>query len=436
MYNLKRKHQTHDFDTLKNGWVIGQWEGREVRFFPSMRHGQPSVTAHGLAQAIWRELATFGPTPPKKLYFSKRQLLVATGKAWTQANRAYCMQALQQIADSYLEIVTLDEATSKKSIQTVRLLQELLVEVDDTSGHTESVTLKLSDFAYDSLINKDVLLFNWSRLDELGGDPIAINLAKYFVHRGYRLTNRKTGETIFSKRTGFSKDYHDVCDQYLGGLTHRTSKSKIDEQLGRAFLSIKRARFGMMYVKKSKTSRSGFIVVFKPLEGFYRDHEALFRQPQRRTPNHDKVHQDNDDNSAPVMLAGFFHRQLGRPGDHPIFTSEVAYLNGLLREHSYSAVEQLIEYVARVCKKNHDIPLRATVLKGFIDGWLQHQAEATAKEQEKRTIKNCPFCGSDGMVTLLREDGTPIVHRCPHDRTQLLHMAAEKGLYLPTQNID
>ena len=429
MFNLRRRHYGHDFDRLKNGWIIGQWEGSEVRFFPSMRHGQPSVTAHGLAQAIWRELATFGPEPPKKLHFSKRKLLLATGKTWSKANRDFGMTALQQIAHSYLEFET--HNGGERSIKTVRLLQEVLVELDDASGATESVTLTLSDFAYESLVNKDVLLFNWSRLDELGGDPIAINLAKYFVHRGYRLTSRKTGETQFSRRKGFSKDYHAVCDEYLGGLTRMKTKSEIDRQLGRAFQKIHRARFGAMFVRKSKTSQSGFVIVFKPLDGFYRDHKALFRQPQRRTTQHATAHQENDASSAPVMLAGFFHRQLGRSADHAILSSEVSYLKGLLSNHSYSEVEQLIEHAAQVCKKNQRLPERATALKGFEDAWHRHRAEKAAKACVETSIETCALCGADGMVMLQRQDGTPIAHRCPHDQAELIRISSEKGLCLP-----
>lgn len=432
MYTLKRKHDTTDQAALKDGWVVGEWEGAAVRFFPSLRHGQPAVTAHGLAQALWRELATFGPTPPKALYFSKRKLLAATGKTWSKANRDVGMTALKQIADCYLEFETLDPKTNRKRYATVRLLQEINVEVDETSGGTESVVLTLSDFAHDCLQNKDVLLFNWDRLAELGNDPIAINLAKYFTARGNKLMDRNTGKPTFSAKKGYSKDYHAVCDQYLGGLTHRKTKSEIERQLGRAFASIHRARFGAMYVKKSNSTTSGYVIAFKPLDGFYNDYESLLRSPRRRSPQQSKVHQNNNDQSAPVLLASYFHRQLGRNSDHILLKREVSYLKGLLKTYTYSEIEQWIEHVAKTCKRNGRVPERVNVLSSWEQAWNTHRARREETSAITEDISTCRLCDKNGNVQLLREDQTPIVHRCPHDASKLLKVATEKGMSVPS----
>lgn len=437
MYNLQRKHNKRTLKELRDGWTIGEWEGEPVHFLPSMRFGQPAVTAHGLTQMVWKELATFGPNPPKALYFSRRQLMAATGKSWSTANLEAGETALGQIKESYLKFRAVHPETGKVTTEEVSLFQQRTTELDDETGQTESVVLKLSDFAHDCLVNKDVLLFNWDRLAELGNDPIAINLAKYFTARGFKLMNRKTGEPAhFSRRTGYAKDYGDVCDEFLGGLTHQKSKSRIEEQLSRAFKKIHRARIGAMYVKKSKTTKSGFNIHFKPLDGFYNDYNALLRSPKRRTPAHDKVHQENEDKTAPVLLASYFHERMGRGTDHTLLKKEVSYLSRLTDKYVYTDIEKFIEYVAKICTKNGNIPERATVLSTWEQSWETHQAERARRSAEKQTVASCSLCGADGRITLHREDGTPISVACPHDQSSLVRMAAEKGMYLPAHIVN
>ena len=189
-------------------------------------------------------------------------------------------------------------------------------------------------------------------------------------------------ETHKNRRTLLvSKQYEDLCAEWLGGLDLRQHKSLIMQQLGSHLDQLKGAQFLASYSIEKATTRPGFVITFKPGPAFFVDYDRYYRGKMQGNLQF-QYHGDRQDHHEPMRVASLFVAK--RSGVAPetvasVVTSDVEIAREMIADLGYANMDKFIVYGLRQAKKTHFDVQRLAGLRQYVASFKELEAKAVAK---------------------------------------------------------
>jgi hypothetical protein len=154
----------------------------------------------------------------------------------------------------------------------------------------------------------------------------------------------------------FTKNYSDICKQWLGGLAVLKYKSKIErEQLGPHFEALIKSEIIKKPLIEKNAKGDDFNIIFKPGKAFFEDYRSFYGcYPQMSIP----FQQISDHRSfeQPMTLVSYFYQNLLKTDqieDEILDQSEVDLASKFLSEHSFNDVKSWIDYAIEQAQKTN-----------------------------------------------------------------------------------
>jgi hypothetical protein len=200
----------------------------------------------------------------------------------------------------------------------------------------------------------------------------------------------------------FPKRYDDICNEWLGGLTILTHKSRIiAEQLGSHLDQLVDASFLVSYsIDKAKT-RDGFVITFRPGPAFFQDFDRFYRhRAQGELQWH--FHADRKEVNEPLKVAYIFtEKRTGHPATSIAFvpSKDVETAKHLLAHLPFAEMSAFIDYaLAEARRTNFDVQTLGGI-KNYLAGYMgllarqraARAAQAAWKAQEKTEAERMAY---------------------------------------------
>ena len=383
-----------------------------IEIHPS--YGQPSVLAYKVLQAVFLKLTDEGcaSTPdgrctyPETISFSQRELAALAGRVWSGRTSKELYDAIMQLQSTKVIGSLYDKETDCWQV-----VSFVVVPSAYFAGRGQTITrcsVRLASEVVASVNRRHVAFFNLGRLAEL--ETLGLVLYKrVFFHLSNLNADHKNPATLV-----FTKDYEDVCREWLGGLKPQRYKADIVKQLGRHLEALRASGLLRRYVIEKNAAGSGFNLAFYPGRGFFEDYRLYYldhAQPRLRFQGA----ADQAKIQAPLESVAYFHRKLGRAQNH-FAESETAYADELLASHSPDELRDLVDYAVDEAAKTGFEMLFFGALKRYLDPWLANKERRKEHERRAAEIRACSLCNSDGLLELTENSSRRLVaHRCPHD---------------------
>jgi hypothetical protein len=408
----------------RKGMLIGSDEhGQQVTVELHPSHGQPSVLAYKILQAIFLKVTEDGcslTTDGRAVYsdtanFSQRELAVLVGRMWSGKTSRELFDALQQLQTTRLIASLYEKDTKAWQSASFYILPSVFL-----AGRGETITrcsVRLAPEIMASLNKRHVAFFNLHRLSLL--EPIGLVLYKRFF---YHLSNLNDASRSRRSALMFRKDYETLCKDWLGGLKPQRYCSRITQQLGPHLDGLKAAGLLRRWTIEKNVAGDGYNVSVWPGNGFFEDYQLYYcdaQQPRFRF----KASAELREIQKPLELVAFFHRELGRT-TVKFQEHETAYADELLARFSEAEVRDLIRYGVAAAKETKFEMLYFGALKRYVDAWSIDIERRKHRNTVEDQIKACLYCNDVGYLEL-RERLTHrhFVLQCPHrseDITALL----------------
>jgi hypothetical protein len=175
-------------------------------------------------------------------------------------------------------------------------------------------------------------------------------------------------------RLAFPKRYGDICNEWLGGLTVLSYKSKIErEQLGPHLGQLTQAGFLASHHITSAANGDGFVVTFRPGPAFFTDYDRFYRGRNRGELRFD-FHTDRKEVADPLRVAYLFiERRTGQPiKDIPwVSSKDVETAKQFLVQVTFAQIPDFLDYAFSEARKtNFDVQTLGG-LKQYLATYLQ-----------------------------------------------------------------
>ena len=391
-------------------------------------YGQPSVLAYKVLQAIFQKITEEGirlTDDGRAIYdevasFSQRELARLVGrKGWGSTTSQQLLDAVMQLHRTGIVGTLYDKETKDWYSASFYLVDDAIF-----SGRGDTISacsVRLSSHVMKSLNKRHVATFNLTRLNGL--EPIALAMYKRIFYHFANLYQPKMRRSDLK----FTKDYADVCREWLGGLKQRQHKSVIvRDQLGPHLDALKERRLIQRWTLTKNAKGDGFNLSFMPGQAFFYDYQLYYVDSQQPRMRFQAIADDRVIRK-PLELVREFHHLLGRTDRVKFEDHETYYASELLDRLSEVEVRDLIRYaVAAFPKTNFDV-LHFGAIKGYVAKWEADKERAEHRRLRQERVKTCPYCNHLGMLEL-REQGT---HRhfateCPHEPKHVEKLLVDK----------
>jgi hypothetical protein len=390
-------------------------------------YGQPSVLAYKVLQAIFLKITEEGVAFTDEgraeyvdtVSFSQRELAGMVGRAWSGRTSAQLYDAVMQLQATRIVASFKDKETDEWKVLSFVVVPSALF-----SGRGETLTqcsVRLATEVVASINKRHVAFFNLQRLNML--EPIGVVLYKRLFYHFATLNRGTRRRSDFT----FSKDYGDLCNEWLGRLKTRSHLSLIKQQFKPHLDQLKATRLISRWEIEKSGSPSGFKITFWAGKGFFDDYELYYldrQQPRLRF----KATADVRNIQKPLELVAHFHGELGR--DRQVFEDqETAYADELLTRHDETEIRDLIRYAVTAAKSTQFDMLYFSALKVYESAWAKEKEGRMHRNLTRERIEACPYCNESGFLELReRHTRRHTVHECPHSPELIAKIEEEKGL--------
>lgn len=391
-------------------------------------YGQPSVLAYKVLQTVFQKITEEGfcvVEGGRAVYddvasFSQRELARLVGrKGWGSTTSQQLLDAMMQLHRTGIVATLYDKETKDWYAASFYLLDDVIF-----SGRGDTIStcsIRLSSHVMKSLNKRHVATFNLTRLNGL--EPIALAMYKRIFYHFANLYQPKMRRSELK----FTKDYADVCQEWLGGLKVLKFKSKIaQEQLGTHLDALKERRLIQRWTLTKNAKGDGFNLTFMPGQAFFYDYQLYYVDSQQPRMRFQAIADDREIRK-PLELVREFHRLLGRTNRVKFEDHETRYASELLDRFSEIEIRDLVRYAVAAFPKTNFDALHFGAIKGYVAKWEADKERTEHRRLRQERVKACPYCNPLGILEL-REQGT---HRhfaveCPHNPTYVEKLLADK----------
>lgn len=390
-------------------------------------YGQPSVLAYKVLQAIFQKITEEGfcvTADNRAVYddvasFSQRELAGLVGRAWSGRTSQQLFEAMMQLRRTGVFATLYDKEDGTWTGRDFNVLDDAIF---SGRGDTLSAcTVRLSSHVMKSLNKRHVATFNLTRLNGL--EPIALAMYKRIFYHFANLYQPKMRRSELK----FTKDYADVCREWLGGLKQRQHKSVIvRDQLGPHLDALKERRLIQRWTLTKNAKGDGFNLTFLPGQAFFYDYQLYYVDSQQPRMRFQAIADDRVIRK-PLELVREFHHLLGRTDRVKFEDHETRYASELLDRFSEVEIRDLVRYAVAAFPKTNFDALHFGAIKGYVAAWQADNERAEHRRLIQERVKACPYCNPLGILEL-RERST---HRhfaveCPHEPKHVEKLLVDK----------
>jgi hypothetical protein len=287
-------------------------KGITVRF--DSEYAQPGPFAYKIALAVIRKQSSFGKPARNTISFSQRELIRMSGrKSWGGKDSEELALALKQIR--YTHVLSYFKIDDKFVERDFSIFNEVLIE--RRSSPTDPIvacTIVIADPIIQSLNDKHFTCLNHLLMQQLGTIGAA-----FYMRLLYHFSVQYDGHNL--SRVVFKKQYADICNEWLGGLTALKHRSRIIKQVGGHLTQLVTFGFLKSFAVTPAESGEGFVISFRPGSKFVADYNTFYL---RRTQP-DVTFEFNDERHAisePHQVAYLFiEKKTGRKGSSSTYIS-------------------------------------------------------------------------------------------------------------------
>ena len=315
---------------------------------PDPRLGQPGPLAHKMFVALLKKHSDYGKPIRKEISFTRREIGRLIGrKEWGGRDSEQLVRALHEIHHTFIT-THFKKPGGRYQEHSFNIFPEILIERREfASDPIEACTITVAEPIISSLQDEHFTCLNFPLMQQLGtiGQALYMRLFFHFANL-YNGTNRS--------RLFFQKRYEDICVEWLGGLSVVRHKSKISDRLGPHLDQLVAAGFLASYqITSAKADDcSGFVLGFRPAQGFFDDYERFYRRRQQGELQWD-FHADQREIGEPLRVAGLFAQlKNGKAAAQPYVSSkEVENARQLLADIPFSEMQSFLEFALSEARK-------------------------------------------------------------------------------------
>jgi len=187
----------------------------------------------------------------------------------------------------------------------------------------------------------------------------------------------------------FQKRYDDICTEWLGGLTMVKHKSKIADRLGSHLDQLVERQFLAGYrIAKAKGER-GFVISFKPGEGFFRDYDRFYRSRLQGELQWDYT-ADQRSIAEPLRVAYLFiEKRTGQKVGSQAYvgSKEVETAKQLLTELAFDEISGFFDYALREAQRSNFDVQSLGGIRQYLAGYRAATAARKAAAQQEALLR-------------------------------------------------
>lgn len=319
---------------------------KQITIEPSKEYGRPSILAYKILQATIKKYSEYGIPFPEGVPFSQRELAKLTGrKSFGGGNTEEFKKSIMQLRRTAVTCSLYNKDTKNWVQVDFNIFASTLL-----SGKEKSIKacfFCLDPFFVKSLNNRYTFCLNYDRMDKL--EPIGVIFFKrLFFYFSNIYSKNKCNDLIYTK------DYADICEQWLGGLKVLKYKSKImNEQLGNHLRALKESGLIKKVEVVKNEMGNGFNLVFYPGKGFFDDYRRFYGEfLQLALPIRQK-HEERYIKNPMVLVQYFYKKLFGKDeiDENILDASDVEFASLLLEEYSFDDIKAWIDYSIQQAKK-------------------------------------------------------------------------------------
>ncbi len=193
-------------------------------------------------------------------------------------------------------------------------------------------------------------------------------------------------------RLSFQKRYDDICTEWLGGIAVVKHQSKIVERLGSHLDQLVAHGFLANYrITKAKADdQTGFVIAFRPGDGFFRDYDRYYRARLQGELQWD-YGSDQRRIAEPLRVAyQFIEKRTGQKVTAQAYVSskDVQTAKQLLAELTYEDIPAFLDYAfAEARRTNFDMQTLGGVRQYLAGYQAVKTAQKTMRVQEARAVQ-------------------------------------------------
>jgi hypothetical protein len=238
-----------------------------------------------------------------------------------------------------------------------------------------SCTVRLADPIIKSLQEEHFVCFNHSFMQ-----PLSTISQALYMHLFFHFSN------LFEVQSGkrglqFQKRYDDICNEWLGGLTVKDRISHIKrDQLGRHLGQLVDGKFLSSYAIEAAKSREGFVITFRPGEGFFSDYDQFYRHRNQGELQW-RFQADQRQVAEPMKVAYLFmEKKAGRPiaGIPYVSSAEMQKAKDILARIAFADVGSFLDYALEHARTTNFDPQSLAGIVRYLEPFLASQERRSA----------------------------------------------------------
>lgn len=356
---------------------------RHIVIRPDPKLGQPGPLAHKVFVALLKKHSDYGKPIRNEISFTRREIGRLIGrKEWGGRDSEQLARALHEIHYTFIR-THFKKPNGRYQEHSFNIFPEILIERREfSSDPIEACTITLAEPIVRSLQEEHFTCLNFALMQELGTIGQALYMRTFF-----HFANLYDGQS--RSRLGFQKRYDDICTEWLGGVAVVKQQSKIVERLGSHLDQLVAHGFLAGYrITKAKTNdQTGFIISFRPGDGFFRDYDRFYRTRLQGELQWD-YSSDQRQIAEPMRVAyQFIEKRTGQKVASQAYVSskDVETAKKLLTELAYEDIPGFLDYAfAEARRTNFEMQTLGGV-RQYLAGYQSAKAARTnARIQEAR----------------------------------------------------
>jgi hypothetical protein len=395
---------------------------KHINIRPDPRLGQPGQLAHKILVALIKKHSDYGRPVQSEISFTRREIGRLIGrKEWGGKDSEQLSRALHEIHYTFIT-TRFKDANGRYVEHSFNIFPEIWIERREfASDPIEACTVSLADPIVSSLRDEHFVCLNHATMQQLGTIGQALYMRLFF-----HFANLYDGANIAG--LGFQKRYDDLCNEWLGGLRVQRHKSIIEHnQLGPHLKQLVATGFLSGYDIAKARGAGGFVVSFRPGQGFFDDYDRFYRRG--RAPVRAESQPAQRETGEPLKLAYLFAET--RAG-HPV--ASIAYVSSkdvetakqLLTEISFDEAPAFLEFALCAAREtNFDVQTLGGLRQYLAryKGRQRVQAAATAQDTARRNQDDERLA----YDSYRRQEATRLFGALPSDEQQAIETLADQA---------
>jgi hypothetical protein len=366
-----KRAASHHIDPLTS---MEELVKRPITIQPHSNYGQPGPGHFKVFLAIMKKLSDYGRPVPNKVYFSRAEIARLTDRSWGGNTGKQFMQSLFGLASTRITTSFYDRTSDKWEMANFSIPADFII--SGKGSDVQSCSVTIPEIVQRSLQDTFFSCLNYSRIR--GANSIE---AAFYIRLFHHFSNLHENGSRNSIQ--IRKRYDAICSEWLGGLSLRSSRSLILQQLGPHLDSLVAQLFLRSYSIAKTAAGDSFNITFLPGKAFFEDYDHFYK-PRMQNEVQFQFHDEQASIGQPLELARRFHEL--RTGQNitasQITFSEQKYAVTLAKELDYEGALAFVEYGVRRARAAGYSVSTLSGLKVYYVDFLQNRA-ALKREREE-----------------------------------------------------